>query len=194
MQQDAEECLGCLLNVLAESLPISQNPKAAEGLPVRYMKATNFVDALFGFDTLVTTRRDRGGVASGATPPETRLEKNIKFTCFLGTMQNPISTLDEGIKFSMAEERICLGSSGNGSATEGMPVTNGTSGDVTQEQNCLVRSTKFASLPFYLLVQFMRFEWKRAGGQAEKAKVCKSVKFSHTLDLFSFCTDVSIKS
>ncbi|PHJ18045.1 ubiquitin carboxyl-terminal [Cystoisospora suis] len=194
MQQDAEECLGCLLNVLAESLPISQNPRAAENLPVRYTKATNFVDALFGFDTLITTRREKG-ITSQMSPPETRLEKNIKFTCFLGTMQNPINTLDEGIKFSLAEERICLGNSstGNGSGAtteEGMAVDGVDGGETNhQEQNCLVRSTKFASLPFYLLVQFMRFEWKRLGGQAEKAKVCKSVKFSHTLDLYAYCTD-----
>ncbi|KFG44423.1 ubiquitin carboxyl-terminal hydrolase [Toxoplasma gondii GAB2-2007-GAL-DOM2] len=179
MQQDAEECLSCLVNVLGESLPISQNRKAFEALPVRYEQATNFVDALFAFDMQVKTCRTRGEEALADGAAEVKREKNTKFTCFLGTMQNPVNTLDEGVKFSLAEERIDLTAAGNA----------GSNAPLDAEKEMLLRSMQFASLPFYLLVQFMRFEWKRAGGQAEKAKVCRSVKFGPTLDLYLHCTD-----
>lgn len=191
MQQDAEECFSCLMTVLSDSLPVSQNRKAFEALPARYEKASNFVDALFAFDMRVTTRRERGGTAladaegdAPAASPEIKRDKNTKFTCFLGTMQNPINTLDEGLKFSLAEERIDLGAASAGSAQTGAAGAGSEAASVT-----LVRSMQFETLPFYFLVQFMRFEWKRAGGQAEKAKVCRSVKFGPTLDLYMHCTD-----
>ncbi|KEP63598.1 UNVERIFIED_CONTAM: ubiquitin carboxyl-terminal hydrolase [Hammondia hammondi] len=179
MQQDAEECLSCLMTVLGESLPISQNRKVFEALPVRYEEATNFVDALFAFDMQVKTCRARGEEALADGAAEVKREKNTKFTCFLGTMQNPVNTLDEGVKFSLAEERIDLTAAGNA----------GSNATLDAEKETLLRSMQFATLPFYLLVQFMRFEWKRAGGQAEKAKVCRSVKFGATLDLYLHCTD-----
>ncbi|PFH34106.1 ubiquitin carboxyl-terminal hydrolase [Besnoitia besnoiti] len=201
MQQDAEECCSCLMSVLSECLPVSQSQKTFEALPARYEKATNFIDALFGFDMRVTTRRERAEAsaagqaeeakeAQAAAPPETKSEKNTKFTCFLGTMQNPINTLDEGVKFSMAEERIELGGSGGPPTPAAQAGADaGAAASENPLRETLVRSTQFETLPFYFLLQFMRFEWKRAGGQAEKAKICKSVKFAPTLDLYLHCTE-----
>ena len=53
--------------------------------------------------------------------------------------------------------------------------------------------TKFNSLPSYLLVQMVRFFWKKAEdlphAKPTATKICKSIDFSLKIDIFDYCTD-----
>ena len=55
------------------------------------------------------------------------------------------------------------------------------------------KTTQFNSLPQYLLVQMVRFFWKKADdlphSKPTAAKICKSIDFSHKIDIFDYCTD-----
>ena len=55
------------------------------------------------------------------------------------------------------------------------------------------KTSKFNNLPNYLLVQMVRFFWKKAAdlpnAKPTAAKICKSITFSHKIDIFEFCTE-----
>jgi hypothetical protein len=54
------------------------------------------------------------------------------------------------------------------------------------------KTTRFNNLPNYLLVQMVRFFWKKAEdlphSKPTAAKICKSIDFSHKIDIFDYCT------
>ncbi|KAF8820497.1 ubiquitin carboxyl-terminal hydrolase, partial [Cardiosporidium cionae] len=54
------------------------------------------------------------------------------------------------------------------------------------------KKSQFTFLPPFVLVQFVRFEWKKAQGltKASRAKICRKVLFPSYLDLFDFCSEV----
>eukprot|EP00465_Bigelowiella_longifila_P013122 CAMPEP_0185261554 /NCGR_PEP_ID=MMETSP1359-20130426/9910_1 /TAXON_ID=552665 /ORGANISM="Bigelowiella longifila, Strain CCMP242" /LENGTH=482 /DNA_ID=CAMNT_0027848213 /DNA_START=1 /DNA_END=1449 /DNA_ORIENTATION=+ len=54
------------------------------------------------------------------------------------------------------------------------------------------QSTRLLSLPKYLVVQFVRFYWKKS--QGKKCKMLRKVKFPHKLDVESFCESSLRKS
>ncbi|KAL8269518.1 hypothetical protein Esti_006561 [Eimeria stiedai] len=172
MQQDAEECLSCLMTAVGEGLESGSAEKMKSSLPyVPENAGSSPLDLLFGVQVQVTTKRSSEGEA--AQRSAVQIERHRKLTCFLGTPQKPVSTIDESLKFSLGDEVVQVGSSSAGS--------NGT-GDR------LIRSNQISSLALYLIVHFMRFEWKTGGAESEKAKICRSVKFSQTLDMYSYCT------
>ncbi|KAL8443729.1 hypothetical protein Emed_006587 [Eimeria media] len=166
MQQDAEECLSCLMTAVSECLEPSSAEKVKSSLPYVPLKAgSSPLDLLFGVQVQVTTKRSSEGETEQRSAVQ--IERHRKLTCFLGTPQKPVSTIDESLKFSLGDEVVQVGSS---------------SGDT------LIRSNQISSLALYLIVHFMRFEWKTGGAESEKAKICRSVKFSQTLDMYTYCT------
>lgn len=175
MQQDAEECLSCLLTAVGESLEPGAAAGIAKTLPyVPKDAGSSALDLLFGVQVEVTTKRSNAA-GDGEQPPAVQIEKHRKLTCFLGTPQKPVSTLDESLKFSLGDEVLQVGSTSSGAET----------GDT------LIRSNRVSGLSLYLIVHFMRFEWKSSGTESEKAKICRSVKFAQTLDMYAYCTKVS---
>ncbi|XP_026190966.1 ubiquitin carboxyl-terminal hydrolase 6 [Cyclospora cayetanensis] len=173
MQQDAEECLGCLMAAVAESLEPGAAAGIAKTLPYVPLNAgSSALDLLFGVQVQVTTKRNNVE-GQKEQEPTVQIERHRKLTCFLGTPQKPVSTIDESLKFSLGDEVVQAGTSASGSGA----------GEET-----LVRSNRIGSLALYLIVHFMRFEWKVGGTESEKAKICRSVKFSQTLDVFTYCT------
>ena len=54
------------------------------------------------------------------------------------------------------------------------------------------KANRFNKLPKYLMVQMVRFFWKEAsnefGAKATATKICKSIDFSKTVDVFDYCT------
>lgn len=69
----------------------------------------------------------------------------------------------------------------------------------TLDRNCIyTKKTELAKLPSYLMVQFVRFYWKKesstSGTKAGKAKILKAVAFPKILDLYSICSPELKKS
>ena len=176
MQQDAEECLSCLMTAVGESLDSGAAAGIAKALPyVPQNAGPSALDLLFGVQVEVTTKRNKAA-GQEEQKPAVQIERHRKLTCFLGTPQKPVSTLDESLKFSLGDEVVQVGSSSSASAAG---------------EDTVVRSHRIRGLSLYLIVHFMRFEWKTGGTESEKAKICRSVKFAQTLDMFSYCTKVS---
>ncbi|KAL8428011.1 hypothetical protein Efla_005623 [Eimeria flavescens] len=178
MQQDAEECLSCLLSAVGDCLDSGAAEKLKSSLPyVPLAAGPSPLDLLFGVQLQVTSKRSSKG-SNGEPTSAGQTERHRKLTCFLGTPQKPVSTLEQSLQFSLGDEIVQVGGSG-------------ASGE---EEQTLIRSNKISSLALYLIVHFMRFEWKTGGTEAEKAKICRSVKFAQTLDLYSYCTEELQKS
>ena len=57
---------------------------------------------------------------------------------------------------------------------------------ITMTFNIYVRSSRIAKLPYYLTVQFMRFEWR--ADSKMKAKIVKPIEFPMILDVYDLCT------
>ncbi|CDJ53809.1 ubiquitin carboxyl-terminal hydrolase, putative [Eimeria brunetti] len=179
------------------------------------------LDLLFGVQVEVISSRSRrgenrnGGEAqqssssssngnssngsSSSSSNTMQIEKHRKLTCFLGTPQKPVSTLEESLKFSLGDEVVQVGSSSrsssSSSSSSGAAATaaaaaggNAAAAAAADGEETLIRSNKIKSLSLYLILHFMRFEWKMGGTESEKAKICRSVKFGQTLDMFAFCT------
>eukprot|EP00922_Rhytidocystis_sp_ex-Travisia-forbesii_P052278 GHVS01077574.1.p1 GENE.GHVS01077574.1~~GHVS01077574.1.p1 ORF type:complete len:544 (-),score=88.48 GHVS01077574.1:118-1749(-) len=125
------------------------------------------VDDLFGFRVASTISCMEAG---GETDSKGE-EKLRKLSCHLGTQLSPVDHLQQGLKLSM-EETIEKHS------------------DTLAKTVCFRKTSRLASLPLYLIVHFVRFEWKRAHElartEAGRAKVCRKVNFGPTLDLFEF--------
>lgn len=177
MQQDAEECLSCLLSAVGESLDAGAAEALSKTLPyVPKESGSSALDMLFGVRLEVTTKRNKSGtVTADQQKGAVQVERHRKLTCFLGTPQKPVNTLDESLNFSLGDEVVRVGSASS----------VGDGGEDT-----VVRSNRIGSLALYLIVHFMRFEWKTGGNEPEKAKICRSVKFGQTLDMFTYCTKV----
>lgn len=71
------------------------------------------------------------------------------------------------------------------------------SGSVEKTSEVLGRSAiwrklgRVKQLPFYLVVQFVRFEWRQElnKGKGDKTKVVKPITFPMELDMYTLCTD-----
>jgi ubiquitin carboxyl-terminal hydrolase 14 len=55
------------------------------------------------------------------------------------------------------------------------------------------KTTRFNTLPPYLIIQMVRFFWKEASdlphSKPTAAKICKSIDFSQRIDIFDFCSE-----
>ncbi|CDI85137.1 ubiquitin carboxyl-terminal hydrolase, putative [Eimeria praecox] len=174
----------CLMSAVSESL----DRGAAEGLSksLAYVPLTggsSALDLLFGVQVEVTSSRNK---TDGEEKPSAnvQIERHRKLTCFLGTPQKPVSTLEDSLRFSLGDEVVQVGKSGNTAATAAAPAA----GEAAAAEETLIRTNRIKSLALYLILHFMRFEWKVGGTESEKAKICRSVKFGQTLDMYPFCT------
>eukprot|EP00922_Rhytidocystis_sp_ex-Travisia-forbesii_P052283 GHVS01077579.1.p1 GENE.GHVS01077579.1~~GHVS01077579.1.p1 ORF type:complete len:545 (-),score=77.04 GHVS01077579.1:109-1743(-) len=128
------------------------------------------VDDLFGFRVNSTIScMEAGG------EEETKGEEKLrKLSCHLGTQLSPVDHFHQGLKLSMEET---------------IEKHSGTLGKTVNFH----KVSRLASLPRYMIVHFVRFEWKRAHElartEAGRAKVCRKVNFGPTLDLFEFADD-----
>ncbi|KAH8740508.1 Ub6p like ubiquitin at N-terminus and ubiquitin C terminal hydrolase at the C-terminus [Cryptosporidium ryanae] len=105
---------------------------------------------------------------------EVKNEENFKLMCHMGTQLSPVDYLTQGIKLSL-DEVVEKKSSETGLDSKYRKVS------------------EIDSLPPFLLVHLVRFEWKKsseiARTEATRAKVCRKIEFSQNLDLYEFCSD-----
>ncbi|EDO08423.1 Ubiquitin carboxyl-terminal hydrolase family protein [Babesia bovis T2Bo] len=87
MQQDAEECLSCILSC------------------INGLSDSKLTDDYFGY-TLSTVIRRKDTPDGVAAPPvgDTLKERSIKLNCYMGTQLTSVSTLMDGIALSLNEE------------------------------------------------------------------------------------------
>ncbi|CEM34734.1 unnamed protein product [Vitrella brassicaformis CCMP3155] len=127
------------------------------------------VDKLFSF-TLSSTYKCLENEKEEET---TATEETRKLSCHMGNQLHPVSLISQGIKLSLDED------------VEKMSPTLG-------KNAAYKKTSRMETLPEYLTVHFVRFEWKgasaAAGTEATKAKVCRRVEFSRTLDAYEFCS------
>ncbi|KAH0482893.1 MAG: hypothetical protein KVP17_004554 [Porospora cf. gigantea B] len=169
MQQDAEECLSCILSSTEQlQLPTGRS-KEIPGAHV----GTEVVDDLFGFDVeCVMTCVDPAGEAPVTTVEHMR-KLPIHIVKDVG-QGPPIDDLYQGIRGALSET-LHKHSQSLGHDTD------------------FVKTSALHSLPEYLVVHFVRFEWKKAHElartEATRAKITRKVLFNQNLDLYEHCSD-----
>jgi len=130
----------------------------------------DLIDYLFRIPLEVTFKC----VENPEEPPETRSDSLRKLPCIIDNQSNPINHLHEGIKAALEEE-----------IEKNSPSLGRTA--------LYHKYSKIKKLPPYLIVQKIRFMWKKAvesaGTKATKAKILRNVGFPRVLDMYDFCTD-----
>lgn len=105
---------------------------------------------------------------------EIKIEESHKIMCHMGTQLKPVDFLIQGIKLSL-DEKVEKKSSETG------------------VDSIYQKISEIDSLPSYLLVHLVRFEWKRsseiARTEATRAKVCRKIEFPQNLDLYELCSE-----
>ncbi|ORM39947.1 Ubiquitin carboxyl-terminal hydrolase 7 [Babesia sp. Xinjiang] len=87
LQQDAEECLSCILNC------------------INGLGDAKITDNVFGYTLSTTIRRKDPPEGQSSTPVGGVLqERNIKLNCYMGTQLTSVGTLMDGIMLSLNEE------------------------------------------------------------------------------------------
>ena len=133
------------------------------------------VDDLFQLETISTYKNKEV-----PEDPEQQIKENsYKLSCTIEGGETAVSELIEGVKLSLegeVEKR-----------------------SETLDRNCVfTKKTELSKLPSYLMVQFVRFYWKKesatSGTKAGKAKILKAVAFPKVLDLYSICSPELKKS
>lgn len=98
----------------------------------------------------------------------------MKISCYLGTAQKPISTMSAGIALALEDEIEKRSES-------------------TGQNMVFNRQRRIDSLPPYLIVHMVRFEWKKAnalaGSKAGRAKILKRIEYPKEMDVYEFCSD-----
>jgi len=134
---------------------------------------SNAVDDLFGFKLRSTLKC----LECDEEPPQTSDELQRVLICHLGTQTEPVSHIHQGVQLSLKEH-----------IEKNSPVL--------ARNAQYEKSSRLASLPPYLVVQFARFGYKGAnewaGTSAGKVKLIRKCAFSHTLDAFD-CADDELK-
>lgn len=101
------------------------------------------------------------------------VDQQQKLSVFCGTPTTAVNHLHEGLRLALEE-----------SLTRKL--------DSIGREVAFRRVTRMASLPKFLQVQMVRFEWKHAhvlaGTEAGKAKICRKISFPVKLDLWEFLT------
>lgn len=165
-QQDAEECFSQLMTVVADRLQstdgITVGPVTATPEPESpYLKMQNVVDQLFGGRLDVLERNTE----TSEEPVTRRTEGFRRLQCHIDSDTN---YLFQGLERNLKEERE------KNSPTLG--------------RNAIYElSSRISALPPYLVVQFVRFYWRKDNNQ--KAKICRRVKFPAQLDILPFVSD-----
>lgn len=128
------------------------------------------IDGLFGFDiekTLTCKETSQDDSAS------TVIETSRVLSCHLGAQLSAIDHLHQGIERSLNEKMTKFSTELNREAE-------------------YQKVSRLATLPRYLIVHFVRFEWKGrhelARTEAGRAKICRKVTYPATLDVYNFAT------
>eukprot|EP01069_Polyplicarium_translucidae_P008195 Polyplicarium_translucidae@DN3196_c0_g2_i1.p1 len=127
------------------------------------------LEKLFDIEFETTTRC----LETEEEPTVTSTEVLMKLPCHVGTQLKPVDRVDQGIELGLCEELE--------------------KHSTILDRNCTFSKTrKIAKLPKYLILHFVRFEWKAshalARTQAGRAKVVRKVQFGSVLDVFDFCS------
>ena len=166
-QQDADECLQTLIQAMAHKLgPATLQPSASSPSTTTAPSISSptsppsVIDSIFG-GTLQTTM---WCAESSDEPVRKTVEPFRKLRC---QIDSKIAYLSEGLLADLQGEMEMR------STALGRPAV-------------WKKSSAVASLPRYLIVQFVRFDWKR--DTQKKAKVLKKVEFPFRLDVGDLCT------
>ncbi|UKK02926.2 ubiquitin carboxyl-terminal hydrolase [Theileria orientalis] len=167
MQQDAEECLNCILSHL-------------NGLSDEKISQKTFGFSLVSKIEPIKSEKSDDIKALEADKDDKELEyttsvdHNLLLSCYMGTPLKSVGTLMDGISLSLNEE-ILKFSEKLGS-------------DVMHKKVSLL-----SSLPRYLIAHLVRFEWKQKSNvslsDSIKAKICRRVNFERFIDVTSLCEE-----
>jgi len=133
-------------------------------------QATNLVDKLFQFNLHVQLKC----LENETEEPTTETSAVRKLSAFLGDQVKPIDHLHQGLSLSLDET-------------------------IEKESPSLGRTAAYSkvarvtSLPEYLIIHLVRFEWKKAHELARtdacKTKITRKMTFPRSLDIYEFSSD-----
>lgn len=171
MQQDAEECWSQLLTTLSRKVPqvpgIEAPPATAD--PSASSSSSSSSGAIGDnksaiADLFMGTMESSLKCLEAEETPSTKTDTFVKLTCHI----SPTTTfLLPGLKEALEE-----------------PLTK--KNESLGREAKYVRSSRISRLPYYLTVQFMRFEWR--ADSKMKAKIVKPIEFPFILDVYDLCT------
>jgi len=103
-------------------------------------------------------------------PPTIKTDNFVKLTCHIASQTNfLLPGLKEALEEPLSKKNETLG-----------------------REAKYMRSSRVSRLPYYLTVQFMRFEWR--ADSKMKAKIVKPIEFPMILDVYDLCTPELQKS
>eukprot|EP00002_Diphylleia_rotans_P020196 TRINITY_DN3918_c0_g1_i1.p1 TRINITY_DN3918_c0_g1~~TRINITY_DN3918_c0_g1_i1.p1 ORF type:complete len:465 (+),score=89.21 TRINITY_DN3918_c0_g1_i1:57-1451(+) len=120
----------------------------------------NVIDRVFGGEFQTTITCEEG-----EEPVQNKTESFRKLSCHISSNTNHLL---EGLKDALDE-----------SVTKHSSLLN--------RDAVYRKSSRISKLPPYLTVSFVRFFWKPK--ERVKAKILRAVRFQHTLDVYTLCTD-----
>lgn len=161
MQQDANEAVIDLINMLAGKLKMTQELESGTEGGVTSPK--NPTEHLFGFK-VESVSECMDTEAEGKEEPVTSTETVFSLPCHI---DNDISLLHQGLLKGFED------------------VHNKTSPSLGR-MTTYKKTSRMASLPKYLIVNFVRFGWKRQ--EAVKSKILRAVKYPLTFDITEYCS------
>jgi len=166
MQQDVDEFWMYLVQIFNES---------------RIGNDKNPITDAFRFENKVTIELDRTVEGQEDLPPLASVVKtdgSSKLTCLMGTVTNPVSQVHQGLKLAL-------------DTTLSKRVE-----ELDGKEYQFKSTSKLISLPEFLEIQFVRFEWKKIsatrnsdGPSGLRAKVVRRIAFSQSMDLFEYCDE-----
>lgn len=130
----------------------------------------NLISHLFDIDFKVTMKNTQ----AEDEEPTTSFEKAKELRCHIDNQSKPVSHLLDGLQVSLEGEVEKFS-------------------EHTQAQNVYKKEYKMNNLPPYLMVNLVRFFWKKesstAGTKAGKSKILRQVAFPMVLDVYDLCSD-----
>eukprot|EP00026_Physarum_polycephalum_P006141 Phypoly_transcript_06182.p1 GENE.Phypoly_transcript_06182~~Phypoly_transcript_06182.p1 ORF type:complete len:436 (+),score=74.70 Phypoly_transcript_06182:263-1570(+) len=164
MQQDAEECWSQLLTTLSRKVP--QVPGiAAPTTPAGASSSSSTIgDKSAISDLFMGTMDSSLKCLEAEETPSTKTDTFVKLTCHISNQTN---FLLPGLKDALEE-----------------PLTK--KNETLGREAKYVRTSRISRLPYYLTIQFMRFEWR--ADSKMKAKIVKPIEFPMILDVYDLCT------
>lgn len=160
VQQDAEECLSTILSTLNQKIPKLATPEEAEKI-MNVNNDNSIIKQLFGIQ--VESKFENQETKD--EPVTTKTETLLKLSCHISSNTN---FLMDGLKHGLEEEIEKNSSTLNRTAV-------------------YKKTSRLTQLPYYMIVQFVRFYWKN--DKKLKAKIVRPVEFPFNLDVYEFCTE-----
>merc|ERR1739838_795560 len=166
MQQDVDEFWMYLVQIFNESRIANEN---------------NPMTDAFRFQNKVTVELDRSVKDQEnlkAITPTVTLDEAFKLTCLMGTVAHPVSQIHQGLKLALDT------------------TLNKRVEELDGKEYQFKSTTKLMSLPEFLNLQFVRFEWKKIsqtrtsdGPSGLRAKVVRRIAFSTSMDMYEYCEE-----